>query len=162
MMIQVADTSPWKNGESRPAYGFIGGDAVDLKLNVPGRRPLRLLVAPIHGADTVTLWQQRADQPENPQTYAAAKQSEKHPKVRRRETFVRRPNQSRDRAGRVQRSGNLSAPRSRIECRFFPTRSRSIGWRDFYWENKTTGMVSDLPTESKLEAEAWGKLNFKP
>ena len=69
IMYRVADQSPWKNGEGRFTHLFIGGDAVDLKLNVPGRGPIRLLAAPLRGVDSATYWQKTAAVKDNPQTY---------------------------------------------------------------------------------------------
>ncbi|MDR0902116.1 MAG: hypothetical protein LBM92_05035, partial [Opitutaceae bacterium] len=69
---QVNDSSPWKNGRGDFSHAFIGGDCVDLQLDIPGRGPVRLLAAPLAGRDTVVYWQKKAEKPDNPVTYVVA------------------------------------------------------------------------------------------
>jgi hypothetical protein len=170
--FQVADPSPWKNGEGRFTHAFIGGDAVDVQLDVPGRGPIRLLVAPQPEGDVAVYWQSKAATPENPQTYVV----NNNPAAAVKFDVVKRLN-----AARVQHRADsggytilIKVPLAELGLDaanpgvlkglvgvIFSDPSGTNRAARLYWHNKTTDMVSDVPTESRLATGSWGSIVLK-
>ncbi|WP_269523330.1 FlgD immunoglobulin-like domain containing protein [Coraliomargarita parva] len=166
---QVNDSSPWKNSEGRFSHGFIGGDAVDLKLEVPGRGEVRILAAPLASGETVTYWQKHAEAPDNPTTYVVSTNTANA----RQFDIVRRLDKARiqSRVGNGKYSVLVTIPLDEIglnpselsEVKGIPgiIYSNSSGTNRtsrLYWHDKDTGMVSDVPTEAGLDAKRWGTI----
>ena len=173
VMWQVNDINPWKNGEGRFTHSFVGGDSVDLKLEVPGRGPIRVLAAPLGGANTVTLWQKTAAQPDNATTYVVGNNmanAQKFDIVRRLET-AKINVQTNDSGYSVLLTVpladlGLDAAQTRqikglVGVIFSDPAGKNRASR-LYWHDKATGLVSDVPTESSLNPATWGTIEIAP
>jgi len=173
IQYQVADTSPWKNGTDEFTHAFTGGDCVDLKLQVPGRGPIRLLAAPVNGEDTVVYFQQHAEQKDNPTTYAVAN----NPANAQSFDVVRRCASARvsHKIGASGYSVLVKVPLS--ELGLDPARPDGITglvgviYSDpsgttratrLYWLDKQTDLVSDVPSEARLDPNRFGKVVLQP
>lgn len=173
VMWQVNDASAWKNGEGRYNHAFIGGDSVDLKLEVPGRGAIRILGAPVGNKDTVAYWQKTSPTPENPTVYAVGNNmanAQKFDVVKRLDTAklsIKRAD--------TGYTALLTVPLSELGIDPVATRSLKgvIGviFSDpagqnraarLYWHDKNTGLVSDVPSESSLTPNAWGTIEIAP
>jgi hypothetical protein len=173
VMYQVADPNPWKNGEGRFTHAFVGGDCVDLKLDLPGRGPIRLLTAPISGQPTVVYSQLMAEQPETPVTYMVGN----NPANAVPFAIVRRS------AGAVAKVSTGFAGYSVLvtiplaELGIDPTKAATFPGiagvifsnpagnnrlARLYWFDKATDLVSDVPSEARLDAKRWGPVRFEP
>lgn len=172
VMYQVSDTSPWKNGEGRFTHAFIGGDAVDLQLDVPGRGPVRILGAPVGGKDSVIYWQQSAEKKENATTYVASNNEANArsfdvvkrlssaklsvtPGIRGYSALVTVP---------LADLGFDVSPPSEIKGIagvIFSDPSGTNRAARLYWHSKSTGLVSDVPSEAKLTPAQWGPIRLK-
>ncbi|WAC19503.1 hypothetical protein OVA24_19955 [Luteolibacter sp. SL250] len=172
VMYQVSDTSPWKNGEGRFTHAFIGGDAVDLQLDVPGRGPIRILGATVSGKDTVAYWQRKADKPENPTTYVV---SNNEANAQQFDVVKRLPDAKLSvKPGMRGYSALMTIPLS--DLGIDPTQAADLKgiigviFSDpsgtnraarLYWHSKSTGLVSDVPSESKLTPSQWGPVRLQ-
>ena len=171
VMFQVADPSPWKNGEGRFTHAFIGGDAVDLQLDVPGTGPIRLLAAGLGGKNTVTLWKARSQAEENPTTYAVANNlanAVTFPFVRRLDKAVVKVA-----TGFNSYSVLIQVPLAELgldaclggEVKgvagvIYSDPSGTNRASRVYWHNKSTGLVSDVPSEARLDPARWGTVTL--
>ncbi|MEZ0298541.1 MAG: hypothetical protein ACAI35_18995, partial [Candidatus Methylacidiphilales bacterium] len=168
---QVNDANPWKNGEGRFTHGFIGGDAVDLKLDVPGRGTIRVLVAPIGGKNTVTYWQSKADKQENPATYMVGNNEANAQKF----DIVKRLDSAKVEVATGFNKYTVLLTVPMADLGFNPSKtpelkgiigvifSDPIGTNRasrLYWFDKNTGLVSDVPSESALNPKNWGVIKF--
>ena len=169
LAFRVADDSPWQNGAGRYTHAFIGGDAVDLQLDVPGRGPIRLLVAPVGGDDTAVYWQSEATQKDNATTYVVAN----NPGNAATFDIVKRLDAAKI---DVQRGDGVYAVLLRVplaELGLDKAAGRGVKGvvgvihsdpsgtnraARLYWHHKNTGMVSDVPTEARLVPDAWGDI----
>jgi hypothetical protein len=170
--FQVADPSPWKNGEGRFTHTFIGGDAVDLQLDVPGRGPIRILTAPMPGGDSVVYWQQHAKVPDDPQTYVVDNNpghAQKFDVVRLLTTA--RVQHRTDADGytvlikvplaELGLDTALPEPLKGIVGVIYSDPAGTNRVARLYWHDKDTGMVADVPTEAELTPAKWGDIAFK-
>jgi len=171
IMFQVADPSPWKNGAGQFTHAFIGGDCVDLQLDVPGRGPIRLLAAPIAGKPTAIYWQKTADPAENPLTYAVgnnAANAESFAVVKRLEKATVKAA-----AGFNTYTVLITVPLAELGLKsgteqkltgvvgvIYSDPSGANRAARLYWHNKNTGLVSDVPSESRLETKHWGTISL--
>ena len=166
---RVADETPWQNGEQRYTHAFIGGDAVDLQLEVPGRGPIRLLIASIGGEDTAVYWQENADQPENATTYVVAN----NPGNATRFDLVKRLSDAKVQVRRDEGGYSvlLQVPMDALGLDdamgeqikgvvgvIYSDPSGTNRAARLYWHDKDTGMVSDVPTEARLSPTNWGPI----
>ncbi len=169
---QVNDSSPWKNDEGRISHAFIGGDCVDLQLDVPGRGPIRLLAAPILGENTAVYWQKTAETKDNPTTYVVANNQANAQDF----DIVRRLPKSRVRVevGMGKYTVLITTPLSELgldtveatEIKgmagvIFSDPTGTNRASRLYWHNKETGMVSDVPTEASLKPAQWGTIKLE-
>ncbi len=171
VMYQVADPSPWKNGAGSFTHAFIGGDAVDLQLDIPGRGPIRVLAAPVEGRNTVIYWQKETPEKVNPMTYVV----ENNPANARAFDVVKRLESAtvKSASGFSGYSILLTIPLA--DLGIDPANLESIKgivgviYSDptgtnravrLYWHDKNTGMVSDVPTESALNVANWGPIRI--
>ena len=166
---QVADASPWKNGEGRFTHAFIGGDCVDVKLDVPGRGLLRLLVAPIEGKDTVVYFQQKAEVKDNPVTYIVGNNAANATNL---DVVKRLPTATaRSMASAAGYSVTLRVPLADLGLEVAKVSSLKgvIGviYSDptgtnrvtrLYWSDKQTDQVSDVPSEARIESARFGPI----
>ena len=169
VMWQVNDSNPWRNGEGRFTHAFIGGDAVDLKLQVPGRGEMRVLGAPVGGKNTVVFWQKTAAQKENPQTYVVgnnAANAQSFDVVKRLESAKIAVGQ-----GINGYSVLLTIPLAELGLDaatpgdikgvvgviFSDPAGKNRASR-LYWHDKKTGLVSDVPSEAQLNPASWGRI----
>ncbi|PTX99600.1 hypothetical protein DB346_17365 [Verrucomicrobia bacterium LW23] len=167
----VNDANPWKNGEGRFSHSFIGGDCVDLKLDVPGRGPIRVLVSPIGGKAEVTYWQSKSDKPENPTTYVVANNEGNAQKF----DVVKRLEKAKVEVAKGENKYTvlLTIPLAELGIDLkttselkglvgviFSDPSGTNRASRLYWKDKTTGMVSDVPSEAKLDARNWGQIKI--
>jgi len=173
VMWQVNDINPWKNGEGRFTHAFVGGDSVDLKLDVPGRGPIRLLAAPVGGENTVVYWQKTAPQPDNPTTYVVntnGANAQKFDVVKRLDS-AKLSVQTNDGGYSVL----LTMPLADLglDAAKMPTLKGVVGviFSDpagknrasrLYWHDKQTGLVSDVPSEARLDPATWGTIQIAP
>lgn len=166
---QVNDANPWKNGEGRFTHAFIGGDSVDLKLDIPGRGLVRLLTAPVGGKNTVIYWQQKAAQQENPTTYVVNNNgaNAQHFDVVKRLDSAK----AQVEVGSGKYSVLVTVPLAEIGLDpskvtamkgiagvIFSDPSGTNRASRLYWFDKGTGLVSDVPSEAKLNSSAWGNI----
>jgi hypothetical protein len=172
LLYTVADASPWKNGEGRFTHLFIGGDAVDLKVDIPGRGPIRLLAAPLNGVNTAAYWQRTATVKNNPQTYVVGNN------VGNASSFdVVRPMAS---ATILHKTGDTGysvlvtvpladlgiTPATMRELKgtlgvIFSDPSGKNRLARLYWYDKQTDLVSDVPSESRLAVERFGRIEVE-
>lgn len=174
LMYQVSDTTPWKNGEGRFTHAFIGGDAVDLKLDVPGRGPVRLLASQVGGKDTVTYWQRKSDRPQNPTTYVVSNNeanAQPFDVVKRLASaavtvstgprgysvLITVPLADLGLDPAAQNAADLSG----VVGVIFSDASGTNRASRLYWHDKATGLVSDVPSEARLDPKPWGRIQWK-
>lgn len=172
VMFQVSDTSPWKNTEGRFTHAFIGGDAIDLQFDVPGRGPVRILGASIGGKDTVVYWQKKADKQENPSTYVVPNNeaNAQHFDVVKRLSSAKISIVP----GMRGYSALLTIPLKDLGIEasqtldlkgiigvIFSDPSGTNRAARLYWHDKSTGLVSDVPSEAKLSPAHWGVIRFQ-
>ena len=166
--FQVNDSSPWKNGEGRYTHAFIGGDSVDLQLSVPGRGPIRILAAPVGGEDTVVYWQKKAPKKENPTTYVVGNNNANAQPfdVVKRLASAKVSRQTGDNGYAIMITLPLAdvgvSPEKLRETKgvvgvIFSDPSGKNRASRLYWHDKTTGLVSDVPSESRLNPAAWAR-----
>ena len=170
--FQVADPSPWKNGEGRFTHLFIGGDAVDVKLDVPGIGPMRLLVAPLAGKPTLVCWHKNSESKEDAITYSVGNN------VANAESFdsVRRID-----SARIDVNVAASAYTVLVKVPLKdvgladvkPGKIRGVVGAIFsdpaginraarvYWHDKATGLVSDVPSESRIDVKNFGEIEWR-
>jgi hypothetical protein len=169
IMYRVTDQSPWKNGEGRFTHLFIGGDAVDLKLNVPGRGLVRLLAAPLSGVDTVAYWQKTAPVKDNPQTYVVGNNAGNASTFDITRILTDAQIQHKTSADGYSVLITVPLAELGIDTAKMSELNGTIGiimsdpagknrLARLYWFDKQTDMVSDVPTESRLFPERFGKI----
>lgn len=168
---QVNDQNPWKNGEGRFTHAFIGGDAVDLQVNIPGRGEIRLLAAPLGKENTVIYWQKKAKTKENSTTYVVSNNEANA------QTFdIVKRLESAKISVKTGPGGytvlitlplaDLGLEPGKVETLkgiagvIFSDPTGTNRASRIYWYDKTTGMVSDVPTESRLDAKSWGPITL--
>jgi len=165
----VNDSSPWKNAEGRFTHAFIGGDSVDLQLDVPGRGPIRLLAASIGGQNTAVYWQKTAPQKDNPQTYIVGNNAANASSfdIVRRVTGAKVAHKIGNNGYSVLLTVPLAAigldPAQTREIKgvagvIFSDPSGTNRAARLYWHDKATGLVSDVPSESRLNPAVWGRI----
>lgn len=172
VIYQVADDSPWKNAEADFTHAFIGGDAVDLKLDSPDHGPIRILGAPLNGEPTLVYWRQNADEPQNPQTYVVSNA----PENARSFEVVRLLEEGHLDAktgdgsytalmtvplASLGISGELPDNLSGIVGVIFSDATGSDRMTRLYWHDKATTMVNDVPTESAVNPEQFGEIQLQ-
>ncbi len=171
VLFQVNDNSPWKNGEARYTHEFIGGDCVDLKLTVPGRGDIRLLTAPMAGKDTAIYWQKKAPAKENPFTYMVGNNASN---AQAFDVVRLAPNVKVQSARGINGYSVLvTIPLTElgIDLNTMPSLQGIVGviFSDpsgtnramrLYWHDKSTGLVSDVPSEAKIETARFGTIKF--
>ena len=170
-MWQVADASPWLNGQGQFTHAFIGGDAVDLQLDIPGRGPVRILGAKVGGKDTVVYSQEKAADAASPVTYSVANNVSNATTL----AVVKRLDEAVISSAvginsytvlmRVPlKSLGLEQIRGReIAGQLGVIYSDSAGTNRvsrLYWHNKNTGLVADVPSEARLEPKRWGPIDI--
>ncbi len=168
---QVADASPWKNGQGQFTHAFIGGDGVDLKLDVPGRGPIRLLVAPLAGKNTAIYFQEKAETPDNRTTYAVQNNLANATTL----DVVKRLDAAKiDTAvGFNSYTVLLRLPLAELGLDqatgqtlrgvlgvIYSDPSGTNRAARLYWHDKQTGLVSDVPSEARLVPGRWGTIMF--
>ena len=170
VMFQVADPSPWKNAAGQYTHAFIGGDCVDVQLDVPGRGPIRLLAAPVGGKPTAIYWQKQAAVPENPITYAVGNNTANA------QSFA--VNKRLDKAVVKAATGFnaytvlVTVPLAELGLDkavgekitgqvgvIYSDPSGANRASRLYWHNKKTGLVSDVPSEARLDPQYWGPID---
>jgi hypothetical protein len=173
IVFQVADPSPWQNGQGSYTHAFIGGDCVDVQLEVPGRGPIRLLGAPIGGKPTAVYWQAEAETKENATTYMVGNNPENAADfdvVKRLDdvtvkaetglnaytALIRVPlrNMGLDPKAGAKLTGQVGV--------IFSDPSGKNRAARLYWHNKNTGLVSDVPSEARLTPAEWGEIILDP
>jgi hypothetical protein len=170
-MVQVADPTPWQNGEGRFTHGFIGGDGVDLQLEVPGRGAIRLFTAPLAGKPVAAYWQAKAEAADNAVTYMVAN----NPANAASFDLVKRIDNATVKTAvgfnaytvlvRVPLAelGLNAALGQDVKGQAGVIYSDPSGTRRaarLYWHNKNTGLVSDVPSEARLEPRHWGPITI--
>ncbi len=168
---QVNDANPWKNGEGRFTHAFIGGDCVDLQLDVPGRGLVRLLAAPIAGTNTVVYWQKTATVKENPSTYMVANNTANAQNF----DIVKRLASAKVAVSVGLRGYSvlLTVPLADLGLNLvktpelkgivgviFSDPSGTNRASRLYWHDKSTGLVSDVPSEARLDPTRWGRITL--
>lgn len=173
VMWQVNDINPWKNGEGRFTHAFVGGDSVDLKLDVPGRGPIRLLAAPINGENTAIYWQKTAPLQDNSTTYVVGNNqanAQRFDVVKRLES-AKLNVQTNDSGYSVLLTVPLADlgldatkttdMKGLIGVIFSDPAGKNRASR-LYWHDKNTGLVSDVPSEASLNPATWGTIEIVP
>ena len=172
VMFQVSDTSPWKNAEGRFTHAFIGGDSVDLQLDVPGRGLIRVLGASIGGKDSVVYWQAKADKQDNATTYVVANNeanAQNFDIVKRFTTAkiaVTPGNRGYSVLLKIPLQDLGIDPSKVSEVRgiagvVFSDPSGTNRASRLYWHDKSTGLVSDVPSEARLNPARWGSIKLR-
>jgi hypothetical protein len=170
---QVNDPSPWKNGEGQFTHAFIGGDGVDLQLDIPGRGPIRLFTAPIAEKPTVVYWQKQAETKANPTTYVVAN----NPANAQDFDVVKVLANAKVTVQQSTRGYSVLVTIPLSEIGLDPAQVQELKglagviFSDpsgqnraarLYWHDKNTGMVSDVPSEARLNPSNWGQIVVKP
>ena len=172
-MWQVADPSPWLNGQGQFTHAFIGGDAVDLQLDIPGRGPVRILGAKIGGKDTVVYSQAKESPgvPAAPVTYAVANNLANATTL----AVVKRLDGAviSSAVGITSYTVLIRVPLATLgleQARGTELRGQiGVIYSDqagtnrtarLYWHNKDTGLVADVPSEARLEPKRWGPIDI--
>jgi hypothetical protein len=168
---QVNDSTPWKNAEGKFTHAFIGGDAVDIHLDVPGRGPIRLLAAPLNGEPEVVYWQKKAEKQENPTTYVVSNNEANA----QRFDIVKKLDAAKTKVAVGTRGYSVLLTVPLEELGLDPANAAALKgivgviYSDpsgtnrasrLYWHDKGTGMVSDVPTEAKLNTANWGPVRM--
>jgi len=168
---QVNDANPWKNAEGKFTHAFIGGDSVDLQLDLPGRGPVRILAAPVGGKNTVIYWQKTAEEKQNPTTYVVSNNeaNAQHFDVVKVLDKAKLSVQQ----GMLGYSVLLTVPLSELGLDpakdpqikgitgvIFSDPSGTSRASRLYWHDKKTGLVSDVPSEARLDPRNWGTIGF--
>jgi len=172
VMFQVSDTTPWKNAEGRFTHAFIGGDAIDLQLEIPGRGPVRVLGASTGGKDNVVYWQAKADKKDNATTYVVANNeanAQSFDVVKRlpsAKIAVAIGNRGYSVLLRIPLQDLGIDPTKVADIKgitgvIFSDPSGTNRASRLYWHDKSTGLVSDVPSEARLNAARWGTLRFQ-
>ena len=171
LMFQVADNSPWKNGEGRFTHVFMGGDCVDLQMDVPGRGPVRLLVANMGGTDTAIYFQKKSANAQNAVTYVVgnnAANAETIAEARILKNAVIRHNTGVSGYSVLVTvpladlgivPATIDATRGVVGVIFSDPSGTNRAAR-IYWFNKNTSMVNDVPSEARMEPNRWGPMRF--
>ncbi|HEX3133474.1 MAG TPA: FlgD immunoglobulin-like domain containing protein [Planctomycetota bacterium] len=167
---QVADPSPWRNGEGQFTHAFIGGDAVDLQLDVPGRGPVRILIAKVGGKDTAVYWQLTAEGATSPITYSVANNPSNATTI----AVVKRLDEAiiATATGINSYTVLLRIPLKAIgldaargaELKglvgvIFSNPAGDNRASRLYWHDKATGLVSDVPSEARIDPKRWGPID---
>lgn len=170
IMYQVADPSPWLNGQGSFTHVFIGGDSVDFQFEAPARGPCRLLEAPIGGKPASVFWQVKADAKQNPTTYMVGNNPANatnfdvvQPMARATvkvatgfssyTVLVRVP------LADVGLDKALGTDIRGIVGVIFSDPSGKNRASRLYWHDKQTGLVSDVPSEARLFPNRWGTIS---
>ncbi len=166
---QVADASPWRNGEGRFTHAFMGGDCVDMKLDVPGRGLVRVLTAPIAGKDTVAYFQEKAAVKSNPMSYIVGNNVANGTAI----DVVKRLSEATATSKTVPAgySVTLRVPLAELGIDIDkisslkgvigviysdPTGTNRVA--RLYWNDKQTDQVSDVPSEARIEPARFGPI----
>ena len=171
VMFQVADPSPWMNAAGAFTHAFIGGDAVDVQLNVPGRGPIRLLAASVGGKPTAVYWQAKAEAEDNAITYAVGNNVDNATRfdiVRRLDTATVKVDKGFNAytcliTVPLTELGLSSATADGLTGVVGVIYSNPAGDNRaarLYWHNKKTGLVSDVPSEARLTPKEWGPITL--
>ena len=168
---QVNDSNPWKNAENKFTHAFIGGDSVDLQLDLPGRGPVRLLVAPVGGKNLAIYWQKSASSQENATTYSVSNNeaNAQHFDIVKVLDKAKVSVQQ----GMLGYSVLLTVPLKELGLEpgkvgsikgitgvIFSDPSGTSRASRLYWHDKGTGLVSDVPSEAKVDPKNWGTIEF--
>ncbi|MGI5869733.1 MAG: FlgD immunoglobulin-like domain containing protein [Kiritimatiellia bacterium] len=168
-MFQVADPSPWMNAAGAFTHAFIGGDAVDVQLNVPGRGPIRLLAASVGGKPTAIYWQAESEAEDNAITYAVGNNMANATSF----PVVRRLDQATVKVGKGFNAYTCLITVPLAELGLNPAEAEGLTGvvgviystpagdnraSRLYWHDKKTGLVSDVPSEARLTPKAWGPI----
>ena len=170
--FQVADPTPWKNGEGRFTHLFIGGDSVDVKLDVPGKGPMRLLAAPLGGKPTLVCWHKKAANADDAITYSVGNNvlnAESFDSVRRIDSakidvnvatsaytvLVKVPLKD------VGLDGLKPGKLKGVVGAIFSDPAGNNRAARVYWHDKETGLVSDVPSESRLNTRNFGEIEWR-
>lgn len=171
IMWQVNDANPWKNSEGRFTHAFIGGDAVDLQLDIPDRGPVRLLAAPLNGKNTAVYWQRTAAQKDNATTYVVSNNpgnAQSFDIVKRLDTAKLSVN-----VGQFGYAVLMTVPLADLGIKptevdqlkgiigvIYSDPSGTDRASRLYWHDKATGLVSDVPSEAAINPAKWGQINL--
>ena len=142
---------------------------MDVQLDLPGSGPIRLMAASIGGKDTVILWKSRAETEENPTTYAVANNPANavtYPVVKRLDNATVKVS-----TGFNSYSVLIKVPLAALGLNaslgseikgmvgvIFSDPSGTNRASRVYWHNKSTGLVSDVPSEARLDPSRWGTI----
>ncbi len=168
-MFQVADPSPWMNSAGAYSHAFIGGDAVDLQLDIPGRGPVRLLAASVGGKPIAIYWQSKSEVEDNPTTYAVGNNvanAVKFDVVRRLDNAVVKVDKGFNAytcliTVPLEELGLSPATAEELTGLVGVVYSNPAGDNRaarLYWHSKKTGLVSDVPSEARLTPKEWGTI----
>jgi hypothetical protein len=173
VLWQVTDLSPWVNGSTRYTHAFIGGDCVDVKLDIPGRGPIRLLTAPLNGKNTVIYSQAKIIQQAHPVTYMVGNNPANATNLD--VVTILESATAISKTGTNGYSVLLRVPLADIGLNPADTKtikgivgviySDPLGTNRvarMYWFDKATDLVSDVPTEARLSPEKWGTIRIAP
>jgi hypothetical protein len=171
VMWQVADSSPWMNGSGQYTHAFIGGDAVDLQLDIPGRGAVRLLGAKVGGKNTVIYSQAEQKDASNPVTYSVGNNVSNATTlavVKRLESATLQTSTGFNSYTALMRVplADLGLDKARgSELRgvvgvIFSDPTGTNRASRLYWHDKQTGLVNDVPSEARLLPKRWGSIDI--
>lgn len=175
----VTDASPMSNKASRPELAFKGGDSVDLMFRLPGGKlddsamhagDLRLLITELDGATRAVLYRE-ISAVKRPYTFDAFEGANRPNAVKMDEVRLAEEVQAvitkRDGGYLVQAAIPWTllgaTPQAGAEARidfgvlFSDTAGGATALRS-YWCNRDTNIVSDIPSEARLQPGFWGKV----
>jgi len=174
---EVRDPSPLLNRSARPELAFKGGDAVDLMFRPPGAMldasepragDLRLLLTELDEKPVAVLYRPVSDT-KAPYLFDAFEGANRPNAVRMDEVRLAPEVSVRSRRGPMGYSVEAAipwallglAPREGLEGRIdfgvlFGDQQGGQTMLRVYWENRDTNIVSDIPSEARLQPKNWG------
>jgi hypothetical protein len=181
VLMEVADDSPWTNSGKDFSRLFKTGDAVDLQLHAgrpierrgrePVRGDLRIVMAPFQGKPAAVLMQPvEPDAPDvQGQTYTSPIMTKHFDRVVVLEEVRVAVSKAADgytvEAAIPLKSLGLEAGAGqtiRGDLGFISSDAAgTVNVARTYWSNEHTNLVNDLPSESWLYPQSWGRIRFE-
>jgi hypothetical protein len=175
----VKDDTPWVNGADAPEFMYARGDTVDFQLGADpaadpkrreaGKGDFRLSIGPFKGKPAAVIYRKVSDE-KSPKTFSSGVVSEyKMDFVRVIEDARIQVKALKDRyvvevAVPLKALGLSPKPGLKLSGDFGVTHGDKAGTDTMlrtWWNNQSTGIVSDEVFELKMEPANWGQITFQ-